>query len=235
MGCDAVVKKTWNFPWQWFLIQFHLLLKVPIITSAPAVSWTSSSSYIFMSFPWKTISFFFRLFPFLPQCQVQQQQQPNCSSSCGAGRERIRRDTRWWLLYYYYPQLVNVWGPLLPHLFQPKKKRKISSSSFRFYSRTSIAPVRSPVAPSDMPHTQGPCINIAARTHTHMAHVYLFQLFFFSRGCCCCFVFSSDSPAAIFSLSSRLIAIYIHLIRSVCSRSTFYFIFLQVIQQVNFG
>jgi hypothetical protein len=25
------------------------------------------------------------------------------------------------------------------------------------------------------------------------------------------------------------------LIRSVCSRSTFYFIFLQVIQQVNFG
>jgi hypothetical protein len=36
-------------------------------------------------------------------------------------------------------------------------------------------------------------------------------------------------------LSSRLIAIYIHLIRSVCSRSTFYFIFLQVIQQVNFG
>jgi hypothetical protein len=116
-----------------------------------------------------------------------------------------------------------------------KEKKKVLLLLLSAFILVRLAPVRSPVAPSDMPHTQGPCINIAARTHTHMAHVYLFQLFFFSRGCCCCFVFSSDSPAAIFSLSSRLIAIYIHLIRSVCSRSTFYFIFLQVIQQVNFG
>lgn len=240
MGCDAVVKKTWNFPWQWFLIQFHLLLKVPIITSAPAVSWTSSSWYIFMSFPWKTISFFFRLFPFLPQCQVQQQQQqPNCSSSCGAGRERIRRDSRWWLLYYYYPQLVNVWGPLLPHLFQPKKKRKISSSSFRFYSRTSIAPVRSPVAPSDMPHTQGPCINIAARihTHTHMAqHVYLFQLFFFSFPVVVVVLSFHLIPLPPFSLSllASLLFISIWSARFVPGRR-FILFFLQVIQQVNFG
>jgi hypothetical protein len=124
--------------------------------------------------------------------------------------------------------------PFFHIYFNQKRKEKVLLLLLSAFILVRLAPVRSPVAPSDMPHTQGPCINIAARTHTHMAHVYLFQLFFFSRGCCC-FVFSSDSPAAIFSLSSRLIAIYIHLIRSVCSRSTFYFIFLQVIQQVNFG
>lgn len=169
-------KKTWNFPWQWFLIQFHLLLKVPIITSAPAVSWTSSSC-IFMSFPWKTISFFFRIFPFLPQCQVQRQQ-PNCSSCGGAGRERIRgQDSRWWLLDYYYPQLVNVWGPLLPHLFQIKKKRK-SSSSFRFYSRTYSAGSLTCCSQWYATHTRSLYKYSSTHTHTHGARLS-FPTFFF--------------------------------------------------------
>lgn len=175
-------KKTWNFPWQWFLIQFHLLLKVPIITSAPAVSWTSSSSYIFLClFLGKLFRFSFVCFPFFPNAKSSSSSSSRIVAAAvvpgESGSAEIPADGSYIII------TPNSWMYGVPffHIYfnQKRKEKSSSSSSFRFYSRTSSAGSLTCCSQWYATHTRSVYKYSSTHTHTHGARLSFPTFFLF--------------------------------------------------------